>query len=59
MNEIVNKFLLAEDKFMPEMHWKQPRFMYSASATFTKNKEQIKKIQRNRRFKIYLSKRIG
>ena len=33
--------------------------MYSASATFTKNKEQIKKIQRNRRFKIYLSKRIG
>ena len=24
MNEIVNKFLLAGDKFMPEMHLKQP-----------------------------------
>ena len=25
MNEKVNKFLLARDKFMPEMHLKQPR----------------------------------
>ena len=30
MNEIVNKFLLAGDKFMPEMHLKQPGFTYSA-----------------------------
>ena len=29
MNEIVNKFLLIDDKFMPEMHLKQPRFTYS------------------------------
>ena len=28
MNEIVNKFLLAGDKFMPEMHLRQPRFIY-------------------------------
>ena len=27
MNEIVNKFLLAGDKFMPEMHLKQPGFI--------------------------------
>ena len=39
MNEIVNKFLLAGDKFMPEMHLKQPGFTYSASGPFTKNKE--------------------
>ena len=26
MNEIVNKYLLAGDKFMPEMHLKQPGF---------------------------------
>ena len=26
MNEIVNKFLLTGDKFMPEMHLKQPGF---------------------------------
>ena len=40
MNKIVNKFLLAGDKFMPEMHLKQPEF---ACGTFTKNKERIKK----------------
>ena len=39
MNEIVNKFLLAGDKFMPEMHLKQPRFTCSACGPFTKNKK--------------------
>ena len=39
MNEIVNKFLLAGDKFMPEMHLKQPGFTYSACGPFAKNKE--------------------
>ena len=43
MNKIVNMFLLAGDKFMPEMHLKQPEFAYSACGTFTKNKERIKK----------------
>ena len=41
MNEIVNKFLLVGDKFMPEMHLKQPGFTYSACGPFTKNKERI------------------
>ena len=36
MNEIVNKLLLAGDKFMPEMHLKQPGFTYSACGPFTK-----------------------
>ena len=39
MNEIVNKFLLAGDKYMPEMHLKQPGFTYNACGPFTKNKE--------------------
>ena len=43
MNEIVNKFLLAGDKFMAEMHLKQPGFTYSACGPFTKNKERIQK----------------
>ena len=43
MNEIVNKFLLEGDKFMPEMHLKQPDFTYSACGPFTKNKERIEK----------------
>ena len=42
MNKIMYKFLLAGDKFMPEMHLKQPRFTYSASGPFTKNKERKK-----------------
>ena len=29
-NEIVDTFLLAGDKFMPEMHLRQLRFIYSA-----------------------------
>ena len=43
MNEIVNKFLLVGDKFMPEMHLKQPGFTYSACGPFTRNKERIEK----------------
>ena len=45
MNEIVNKFLLAGDKFMPEMHLRHPRFTNSACGPFTKNKERIQKIK--------------
>ena len=41
MNEILNKVLLAGDKFVPEMHLKQPGFTYSAWYPFTKNKERI------------------
>ena len=41
MNEIVNKFLLVGDKFMPEMYLKQPRFTYSTCGPYTKNKERI------------------
>ena len=45
MNEIVNKFLLAGDKCMLEMHLKQPGFTYSACGPFTKNKERIQKFK--------------
>ena len=39
MNNIINKFLLAGDKFMPEMHLRQPQFTYSACGPFTKHKQ--------------------
>ena len=45
MNKIINKFLLAGDKFMPEMHLRQPQFSYSACGPFTRHKERIKKIK--------------
>ena len=41
MNEIVNKLLLAGDKFMSEMHLKKPGFTYSACDPFARNKERI------------------
>ena len=41
MNEKINKFLLTGDKFMPEIHLRQPGFTYSACGSFTKNKERI------------------
>ena len=40
MNENINKFLLVGDKFMPEMHLKQPGF---TCGPFTKNKKRIQK----------------
>ena len=45
MNQIVNKFLLAGDKFMFEMHLKQPGFTYSVCGPYTKNKERIQKFK--------------
>ena len=46
MNSVINKFLLAGDKFMPEMHLRQPRLVYSACGPFTRHKERIKEFKR-------------
>ena len=40
MNKIVNKILSAEEKLMPEIHLRQPRFTKSTFEPFTKNKKQ-------------------
>ena len=45
MNKIVNKFLLAGDTFMLEMHLKQHGFTYSTCGPFTKNKKRIQKFK--------------
>ena len=45
MNKIINKFLLTGDKFMPELHLKQPGFTYSACVPFTKHHERIQKFR--------------
>ena len=46
MNNVINNFLLAGDKFMPEMHLRQPQFVYSACGPFTRHKERIKEFKR-------------
>ena len=45
MNNLINKFLLAGDKFMPEIHLRQPQFTYSACGPFTKHEERIHKFK--------------
>ena len=46
MNEIVNKFLLAGNKFMPEIDLRQPGFTYSTCGPFTKIKQRIKSLKK-------------
>ena len=48
MNEIINKFLLAGDKFMFKMHLRYPGFMYNVYKPFIKNKERIRKFKETR-----------
>ena len=56
MNKIVNKFLLAGDKFMPEIHLKQPGFTCSACGLFTKNKERIQTFNKKREIQAIFTK---
>ena len=43
---IINKFLLVGDKFMPEMHLRQPQFVYNDCGPFTRHKERIIEFRR-------------
>ena len=58
MNEIINKFLLVGDKFMPEMHLKQPGFTYSACGPFTKNKERNEKFTQTENIDFIYSNKL-
>ena len=53
MNEIVSKFLLIFDKFLPEMHLKQPGFTYSTCRPFTKKKKEFKNLKKQEIQAIY------
>ena len=46
MNDTVNKFLLAGDKFMPEMHLRQPEFTYSALEHLLRIKKEYKSLNK-------------
>ena len=45
MNNIINRLLLAGDKFMSEMHLRQPQFTYSTCGPFAKHKQRIEKFK--------------
>ena len=38
----INKFLLAQDKFVPELHLRQQGIAYIACQSFTKNRKNTK-----------------
>ena len=44
MNEMVNKFLLARDKVMPEIHLRQSGFTYGVCGLFIKNNRKNTRI---------------
>ena len=44
-SNVINNFLLVGDKFMPEIHLRQPQFTYSACGPFTKHEQRIQKFK--------------
>ena len=55
-NDIINKFLLVGDKFMPEMHLRQPQFTNSSCGPFTKHKQRIQKFKEMMMLHILIAK---
>ena len=43
LKEIIKKFLLTGYKFITEMNWRRPEFIYSACGSCTKTKKRMKK----------------
>ena len=46
INNIINKFLLAGDKFMPEMHLRQPQFIKAHVDLLLDIKKELKKLNK-------------
>ena len=59
MNEIVNRFLLAGEKFIPEMHLRQTGSTYNACGPFTKTKKKYKNLKKQGIHEIQLPKRTS
>ena len=59
MNKILNKLLLTGDKFIPELHLKQPEFTYSACRLFTKHRERIQKFRERGNLQHFYRNELG
>ena len=46
MNTVVNKIFLGRDRFLPEIHLRQPGFTNSACGPFTKDEERTKNFKK-------------
>ena len=58
MNEIINKFLLAGDKFMPEMHLKQSGLLIVLANLLLKIKNEYKKLKKHEIQNIFIKKKM-
>ena len=54
MNEIVNKFLLAEDKFMPEMHLRHLDLHIVLVGCLQKTKKEYKNLKKQEIHDIFI-----
>ena len=54
MDKIVNKYLLVEDNFTPEMHLRQPEFTYTAYRPFKKAKKKYKNLKKQEIHDIFI-----
>lgn len=59
MNVIINKFILAGDDFMSEMHLRQPRFTYKCFRTIYKKKTEYKNSKKQETLNISIKKKLG
>ena len=46
INKIIHKFLVTGDKFMPELHLKQPGYTNSACGPFTNIVKEFKNLEK-------------
>ena len=46
MNNVINKYLLVGDKFMPEIHLRQPQFTYSACGPLLSMKKEFNSLKK-------------
>ena len=46
MNKIIHKFLVTGDKFMPELHLKQPGYTNSTCGPFTNIVKEFKNLEK-------------
>ena len=54
MNETVNTFLLAGDKFMSEIHLRQTGFTYSTRDHSLKTKKEYKNLKKEEIYDIFI-----
>ena len=59
MNKIINKFFLTGDKFMPDLHLKEPGFTYSPCGPFTKHRERTQKLRETGNLKHLYRNELG